>query len=61
MALFSFQVEKITLDFTTQSTLHTDARPMTMPQRSGGLENSKFFIEMEQTSSTQKKHRDFLI
>ena len=29
---------------------------MTMPQRSGGLENSKFFIQMEHTSSTQKKH-----
>ena len=56
MTLLSFQVEKITLDFTAQSTVHTDARPMIVPQRSGGLENSKFFIQMEQTTSTQKKH-----
>ena len=53
MALLSFMVEKITLDFTAQSTLHTDARPMIMPQRSGGLEDTKSFIQMEQTLSTQ--------
>ena len=31
MALFNTLVEKITLDFTTQSTLYTDARLMIMP------------------------------
>ena len=52
-----YQVEKITLGITVQPTLYTDARPGMMPQRSGGLENSKFFIPGEQRSSTQKKHR----
>ena len=45
MALLSHQVEKITLDFTRQPTHYTDAALGIMPQRSGGLENSKFFIE----------------
>ena len=52
-APLSYQVEKITLGFTVQPTLYTDARPGIMPQRSGGLENSKFFIPGEQRSSTQ--------
>ena len=38
------KLEKITLENTTRSTLYTDARRPMMPQRSGGLENSKFFI-----------------
>ena len=50
-APLSYQVEKITLDFTRQSTLYTDARRAIMLQRSGDLENSKFFIQREQTSS----------
>ena len=59
-AQLSYKVEKITLGITIQPTLYTDARPGMMPQRSGGLENSKFFIPGEQRSSTQKKP-DFLI
>ena len=42
------QVEKITLDFTRQSTQYTDAARGMILQRSGGLENSKFFIETHQ-------------
>ena len=53
MAPLHHQVEKITLDVTTQSTLYTDAPRGIMLQRSGGLENSKFIIQRIQTSSTQ--------
>ena len=59
-APLSHQVEKITLGITIQPTVYTDAHPGMIPQRSGGLENSKFFIPGEQRSSTQKKP-DFLI
>ena len=52
-ALLRYQLEKITLGITIQWTLYTDERPRIMPQRSGGLENSKFFIQREQRSSTQ--------
>ena len=37
------------LDFTRQSTLYTDARRGMMLQLSGGLENSKFFVQRSQT------------
>ena len=53
LAPLGHQVEKITLDITTQGILYTDVRREIMLQRSGGLENSKFFNEREQTSSTQ--------
>ena len=53
MTLFSYQVVKITLGITRQSTLYTDARPGMMPQRSGGLEKSKLFIQTKQRSSTK--------
>ena len=43
-----YQMEKITLDYTTQSTHYTDAARGMMLQRSGGLENSKFIIETHQ-------------
>ena len=52
MAPLSYQVEKITLGITRQSTLYTDVPRGKMPRRSGGLEKSKFFIEREQTLST---------
>ena len=57
MALLNTLVEKTTLDFTTQSTFCTDARPMIMLQRSGGLENSKFFHQTKQTPFTHQKDR----
>jgi len=51
--LTSYQVEKITLGTTIQPPLYTDARPGMIPQRSGGLENNKFFNLREQRSFTQ--------
>ena len=51
------QEERITLDFTEQSTIYTDVRRPMMPQRSGGLENSKFLYQTRQTPFTKQKHR----
>ena len=56
-ALLRYQLKKITLGITIQCTLYTDARPGIMPQRSGGLENSKFLIQREQRSFNKQKHR----
>ena len=56
MALLCYQMEKITLGITIQSTLYTDARRPMMPQRSGGLENSKSFQQTKKTFINQK-HR----
>ena len=53
MAPLSYQVEKITLGITRQSTLYTDVLRGKMLRRSGGLENSKFIIEREQTLYTR--------
>ena len=50
-APLSQEKEKITLDITTQSTLYTDAPRDIMLQRSGGLENSKFFSISNKTDS----------
>ena len=54
MAPLSQEVEMITLDITTQSTLHTDAPRGIMLQRSGGLENSKFLYQTRQSSPFTK-------
>ena len=55
MAPLSQEVEKITLDITAHSTLYTDAAQGIMLQRSGGLENSKFFHQTKQTPFTHQK------
>ena len=55
MAPLSQEVEKITLDITAHSTLYTDAPQGIMLQRSGGLENSKFFHQTKQTPFTHQK------
>ena len=57
MALLCYQMEKITLGITIQSTLYTDARRPMMPQRSGGLGNSKSFQQTKQTPFINQKHR----
>ena len=56
-APLSQEVEKITLDITSQSTLYTDAPRGIMLQRSGGLENSKFLKKSRETPFTKHKHR----
>ena len=57
MAPLCQQVERITLEVSSQPILYTDARRPMMPQRSGGLENSKFLYQTRQTPFTQQKHR----
>ena len=56
MAPLSQEVEKITLDLTIQSTLHTDAPRGIMLRRSGGLENSEFLYQTRQTPFTKQKN-----
>jgi len=56
-APLSQEVEMITLDITTQSTLYTDAPRGIMLQCSGGLENSKFLYQTRLTPFTKQKHR----
>ena len=51
------KLEKITLENTTRSTLYTDAsRPM-MPQRSGGLEDSKYILHTLKTTQANCQAR----